>query len=291
MVRLETGDTGVAVTADSDGALYSGMFGVDNYVVSTGNKFKAEIQSNNKIKISDGSAIMNGRHIRVPAGDSELVTINNGSQGMNRIDLIVLRYKKELTGVESGSLVVIQGEETASEPKAPDHVNGDILTGATQADFPLYEVKLEGINITDIKPLFQIIGNITELEKKFAELNGKIEKPILYSSTEKQIGVTDSDQAIYRKTIYANMGGFTKPSSGYQQADLGTGVIIGKLLNVNCHIIGFKNYALPYCANGTAWGTWLNTVEKVGTQHVLRFHNNIDWGSGYTLVATIDYTK
>lgn len=172
MVRLETGDTGVAVTADSDGALYSGMFGVDNYVVSTGNKFKAEIQSNNKIKISDGSAIMNGRHIRVPAGDSELVTINNGSQGMNRIDLIVLRYKKELTGVESGSLVVIQGEETASEPKAPDHVNGDILTGATQADFPLYEVKLEGINITDIKPLFQIIGNITELEKKFAELNG-----------------------------------------------------------------------------------------------------------------------
>lgn len=123
------------------------------------------------------------------------------------------------------------------------------------------------------------------------ELNGKIEKPILYSSTEKQIGVTDSDQAIYRKTIYANMGGFTKPSSGYQQADLGTGVIIGKLLNVNCHIIGFKNYALPYCANGTAWGTWLNTVEKVGTQHVLRFHNNVDWGSGYTLVATIDYTK
>lgn len=119
----------------------------------------------------------------------------------------------------------------------------------------------------------------------------KIEKPILYSSTEKQIGVTDSDQAIYRKTIYANMGGFTKPSSGYQQADLGTGVIIGKLLNVNCHIIGFKNYALPYCANGTAWGTWLNTVEKVGTQHVLRFHNNVDWGSGYTLVATIDYTK
>lgn len=174
MVRLETGDTGVAVTADSDGALYSGMFGVDNYVVSTGNKFKAEIQSNNKIKISDGSAIMNGRHIRVPAGDSELVTINNGSQGMNRIDLIVLRYKKELTGVESGSLVVIQGEETASEPKAPDHVKGDILTGATQADFPLYEVKLEGINITDIKPLFQIIGNITELEKKFAELNGKL---------------------------------------------------------------------------------------------------------------------
>ena len=150
----------------------------------------------------------------------------------------------------------------------------------------------------NIRYLYKLIGN-TDISTisdgtvtgVIDELNGKIEKPILYSSTEKQIGVTDSDQAICRKTIYANMGGFTKPSSGYQQADLGTGVIIGKLLNVNCHIIGFKNYALPYCANGTAWGTWLNTVEKVGTQHVLRFHNNVDWGSGYTLVATIDYTK
>lgn len=128
-------------------------------------------------------------------------------------------------------------------------------------------------------------------ELHFYLLNGKIEKPTLYSSAEKQIGVTDSGEPIYRKTIYANMGSFKIPSSGYQQADLGTGVIIGKLLNVSCHIIGFKNYALPYCANGTVWGTWLNTVEKVGTQHILRFHNNVDWGSEYTLVATIDYTK
>lgn len=123
------------------------------------------------------------------------------------------------------------------------------------------------------------------------ELNGKIEKPTLYSSAEKQIGVTDSGEPIYRKTIYANMGSFKIPSSGYQQADIGTGVVIGKLFNISCHIIGFKNYALPYCGNGTAWGTWLNTVEKVGTQHVLRFYNNVNWGSGYTLVATIDYTK
>lgn len=122
-------------------------------------------------------------------------------------------------------------------------------------------------------------------------INGKIEKPTLYSSAEKQIGVTDSGEPIYRKTIYANMGSFKIPSSGYQQADIGTGVVIGKLFNISCHIIGFKNYALPYCGNGTAWGTWLNTVEKVGTQHVLRFYNNVNWGSGYTLVATIDYTK
>ena len=150
----------------------------------------------------------------------------------------------------------------------------------------------------NIRYLYKLIGN-TDISTisdgtvtgVIDELNGKIEKPTLYSSAEKQIGVTDSGEPIYRKTIYANMGSFKIPSSGYQQADIGTGVVIGKLFNISCHIIGFKNYALPYCGNGTAWGTWLNTVEKVGTQHVLRFYNNVNWGSGYTLVATIDYTK
>lgn len=165
MVQLETGDTGRAVTADSDGALYSGIFGLENYVVYTGNKFKAEIQSNNKIKINDGSAIMNGRHIRIPSGDSELVTINNGSQGKNRIDIIVFRYKKELTGMESANLVVIQGEETTSVAKTPNHIKGSILTGAAQADFPLYSVELKGINIVEITPLFKVMTDMSTINK------------------------------------------------------------------------------------------------------------------------------
>lgn len=165
MVQLETGDTGRAVTADSDGALYSGIFGLENYVVYTGNKFKAEIQSNNKIKINDGSAIMNGRHIRIPSGDSELVTINNGSQGKNRIDIIVFRYKKELTGMESANLVVIQGEETTSVAKTPNHIKGSILTGAVQADFPLYSVELKGISIVEITPLFKVVTDMSTLNE------------------------------------------------------------------------------------------------------------------------------
>ena len=174
MVQLETGDTGRAVTADSDGALYSGIFGLENYVVYTGNKFKAEIQSNNKIKINDGSAIMNGRHIRIPSGDSELVTINNGSHGKNRIDIIVFRYKKELTGMESANLVVIQGEETSDVAKTPNYIKGNILTGAVQADFPLYSVELKGINIVEITPLFNVLMDMSALNEKLYNIKDYI---------------------------------------------------------------------------------------------------------------------
>lgn len=184
-VQLETGDTGRAVTADSDGALYSGIFGLENYVVYTGNKFKAEIQSNNKIKINDGSAIMNGRHIRIPSGDSELVTINNGSQGKNRIDIIVFRYKKELTGMESANLVVIQGEETSDVAKTPNYIKGNILTGAVQADFPLYSVELKGINIVEITPLFNVLMDMSALNEKLYNI-----KDHIVESGKVQIGET-----------------------------------------------------------------------------------------------------
>lgn len=281
-----TGYTGTPhITAENDRDINIGIFGSKSYVLQTGTMLTAEISNNNEIKVRDGVIMHQGCAASIKKNTYDSVTINNGSQGMKRIDLLVARYEKQPeTNVESLTIKVLQGTPVETSPQVPEHTEGDIQAGDTVADMPLYEVEIDGLNITEIRKVFQTMGDLESV-------NGKIEKPTLYSSTEKQIGITDSGQAIYRKTIYANMGGFTTPSSGYQQADLGTGVIIGKLLNVSCHIIGFKNYALPYCANGTVWGTWLNTVEKVGTQHILRFHNNVDWGSEYTLVATIDYTK
>lgn len=108
---LDTGDTGRAVSAESDGALFAGIFGSAKYVLENGSQFKAEVQSNNIVKISDGDAVMYGRHVRIPANDSALVTINNGHAGTNRVDLIVFRYTKDSTGKETVDLVVIQGED------------------------------------------------------------------------------------------------------------------------------------------------------------------------------------
>lgn len=173
MIMLETGDTGKAVSAESDGALYSAIIGSESYVLNVGKKFTAEIQSNNKIKINDGSALVNGRHVRIASGDSELITINNGSHGLNRKDIIVIRYQKEPTGIESVKFLVIQGEETSLEAKVPSYTKGNILTGSTVVDFPLYEVSLTGINITEIKKLFEVIGTNADLTDIIDELLGK----------------------------------------------------------------------------------------------------------------------
>ena len=173
---LDTGDTGRAVSAESDGALFAGIFGAEKYVLENGSQLKAEVQSNNIVKISDGDAVMYGRHVRIPANDSALVTINNGHSGTNRIDLIVFRYTKDSTGKETVDLVVIQGEDSTGTATAPTAVDGNILTGAMQSDFPLYSVELNGINIVKVNPLFNVIGNISKLKEELTELNSNLTK-------------------------------------------------------------------------------------------------------------------
>ena len=183
-MQLNTGDTGRAVSPAADGSLYSKIFGSGCYVLSGGNELKAEIQSNNLIKIYDGDLIMQGRHSYIPASDSDNVTINNGSQGMNRKDLIVARYTKDSTGVEDVTLQVVQGMATSGAATAPGYTDGDILKGATAKDFPLYEVSLTGINITEVKKLFKVLGTNEDLTDKVTELNGKIPfSTVLYDNT------------------------------------------------------------------------------------------------------------
>lgn len=184
---LDTGDTGRAVSAESDGALLAGIFGSAKYVLENGSQFKAEVQSNNIVKISDGDAVMYGRHVRIPANDSALVTINNGHSGTNRIDLIVFRYTKDSTGKEMVDLAVIQGEDSTGTAAAPATIDGDILTGAMQADFPLYRVELNGLNIVSVTAMFDVIGNISKITKTNKDLTEKLGFQMLLNTDEQQI--------------------------------------------------------------------------------------------------------
>ena len=209
---LDTGDTGRAVSAESDGALFAGIFGSAKYVLENGSQFKAEVQSNNIVKISDGDAVMYGRHVRIPANDSALVTINNGHSGTNRIDLIVFRYTKDSTGKETVDLVVIHREDSTGTATAPTAVDGNILTGAMQSDFPLYTVELNGINIVKVNPLFNVIGNISKLKEELTELNSNLtktntalenRKPIIVDSTAQGTVNLDTNSFLKAGITYA----------------------------------------------------------------------------------------
>ena len=173
-VEIITGHTGKEhVTAEAAGALHAGVIGTGKYVLTGGNQFAAEIVSNNLIKIKSGELVNQGRHMRIPTNSYEEVTIQNGAQNMYRSDLIVMRYKKDTSAqVESAELVVIKGTASSSIlAKSPDYITGNILEGATQDDFPLYRVSLNGLTVTSVTKLFSVSPTIEDLSKRIDSSN------------------------------------------------------------------------------------------------------------------------
>lgn len=161
-LHLVTGYAGEAhITADDQGSLNAAVFGEGQFVLNRGNKFSANVVTNNQIKVLDGDILMQGRHIRMNSGSFVELTIENGAQGYYRNDLIVARYtKNSSTGVEDCNLVVIKGTATTGTASDPEYTSGDIIGGnALQNDMPLYRVPINGLNVQELVPLFTVIDN------------------------------------------------------------------------------------------------------------------------------------
>ena len=152
-----------------------GTVGAEDYVMAVGSELEAQLVSNNRIDIKDGSICMQGTHAVIPKNINDELTIENGTQGEKRIDLIVARYEKVAdSGVESVNTVVLQGTPSKETPNVPGHVVGDIRNGDLKHEMPLYEVELDGINFTEVRPVFKKLVSAAEQQKMIESLNGKI---------------------------------------------------------------------------------------------------------------------
>ena len=163
------------VTSEQDRDVNIGVVGEGSYVLQTGMQLAAEVSSNNEIKIRDGVLMHQGCTASIKKNTYDSLIIINGSQGMKRIDLIVARYEKNQdNGIESLDLKVIQGTPAESTPTVPEYTEGDIQAGDYVADMPMYQVIIDGLNITEVKKVFEIASCIGVLKKELAELNSKM---------------------------------------------------------------------------------------------------------------------
>ncbi len=166
-MELITGYAGEGHVSSADmGRFNAGVCGTGKYVMRTGTMFEAEVVSNNLIEIGSGDAVDQGRHIIIKQNTVEQATIANGSQGKRRIDVIALKYEKAAgTGIESASLIVIQGTQvTAPEnPSVPSVTEGNIFNGATVDHMPLYHVRIEGTSIESVTPVFGMIPSLAAI--------------------------------------------------------------------------------------------------------------------------------
>lgn len=174
-LELVTGYWGIEhVTAEQDADLNAGIIGSGNYVLNIGEKMRAEAVSANQVRIFDGVFIAYGRQCILGDGEYEDITIENGTPGLLRNDMIVVKYKKdEESGKENVTFAVLKGE-TGSVGKDPVPNKQDIRSGAFESEVPMYRVKINGLAIEKIEPLYSIPMTNDDLSKKTSDLDTKV---------------------------------------------------------------------------------------------------------------------
>ena len=157
---------GPHITEKQSGLANQAIIGEADYVLEGGQNAKAQVLTNNSIRIFDAVYSIQGRRDVIAANDYTDVTIANGSQGMNRNDIIVRRYRKNSSSeIESTEYAVIKGTPSTGAATDPSVTVGDIRTGAVLHEMKLYRVRLEGLNIVAVDQLFTILPSMATMQE------------------------------------------------------------------------------------------------------------------------------
>lgn len=199
-VTLITGHSGAGhITSADAGRLIAGVVGLDRYVLPTGKKFAYTIISNNEIDIADGDLVDQGRHITLPQNEIEVVQIENGTQGKERIDTIAIKYTMDASsGIESASMVLKKGTPVTigSGTAAPAALTtGNIYAGATEDETALYYVYISGITITKVVQSFVVRESLAVLKNDITALNNGLGQ--LYPVGSIYLSVNDTNPSTF----------------------------------------------------------------------------------------------
>lgn len=151
------------VESKHDALMHAAMLGRSGYILKTRNwTMKPTAKDANNITIPAWDLVVEGRQIYIAAPTD--VNIQSGSQGQKRRDLIVARYALNSgTGVETVTLEAIKGKPSSATPADPGIETGSIIGGAIVSDLPLCRVNLDGITITSIDTLVNVMQPLEDV--------------------------------------------------------------------------------------------------------------------------------
>ena len=187
VLEVRVGD--VHVTPEQVADANIGTFGPDDYVLSTGRKLEAQVVTNNSVRVFDGVMVYGGIRDVISVNKYYDIQIDNGAQGMNRNDIIVRHFAitDEVTKRGGATFQVIKGTPSEGEAADPEIAFTDLRAGALSHDMILHRVRIEGLNIVAVEPLYDILYNAAELKEEVTELNRKL--PVFKRRNSSEAGI------------------------------------------------------------------------------------------------------
>ena len=183
-MELVTGKAGASHISAADlAAMYRGLLIADDCVLDEGDKLSCTMTDANTAEIGTGSCMLQAHHARIDV--AEQVTIESGSVGYNRNDLIVARYTLGAGNVQGVYLAVIKGTATLGDATDPDYTEGDIDGGDVLAEFPLWRIPLTGITVGTPE---RIMPTIDTLQDQITSVRESVN---IFTTREKTVDLTN----------------------------------------------------------------------------------------------------
>lgn len=137
------------ISSDDLSALNVATIGKANCVLKYGDDFKLTMASANSATLGTGVGMVGGKRFWNQAATS--LTVQSGTQGQKRNDLVVARYAKTSTGIESITPVVIKGTPSTGTAADPN---------VTSNDLKLWRIPLNGISVGTPVALFDPVASL-----------------------------------------------------------------------------------------------------------------------------------
>lgn len=147
------------ISSDDLSALNVATIGKANCVLKYGNDFKLTMASANSATLDTGVGMVGGKRFWNQAAIS--LTVQSGTQGQKRNDLVVARYAKTGAGIESITPVVIKGTPSTGTAADP---------ATTSNDLKLWRIPLNGISVGTPVKLFDTVASLASLEESVSKL-------------------------------------------------------------------------------------------------------------------------
>lgn len=141
------------ISSDDLSALNVATIGKADCVLGYGDDFKLTMASANSATLGTGVGMVGGKRFWNQAATN--LTVQSGTQGQKRNDLVVARYAKTSAGIESITPVVVKG--TPSKGTAAD-------PATTSNDLKLWRIPLDGISVGTPVRLFDPVASLATLE-------------------------------------------------------------------------------------------------------------------------------
>ena len=140
------------ISSDDLSALNIATVGKADCVLGYGDNFELTMRSANSATLGTGVGMVGGKRFWNQAATN--LTVQSGTQGQKRNDLVVARYAKTSAGIESITPVVVRGTPSTGTAADP---------ATTSNDLKLWRIPLDGISVGTPVRLFDPVASLATL--------------------------------------------------------------------------------------------------------------------------------